>query len=68
MYANERRFILMFCAALVVMGTCVAAAQPQHGLDLERDALTQTVLIHPVIDASGDGMTLWTREHTYRPA
>jgi hypothetical protein len=69
MHAKEGHFISMFCAALVLASACVetTAAQTQHGLDLEQDTLTQTVLIHPVIDASGDGMTLWTREHTYRP-
>jgi len=68
MYAKEGHSTHMFCATLLLAGACVgtATAQTQHGLDLERDTLTQTVLIHPVIDASGDGMTLWTREHTYR--
>ena len=42
------------------------AAQAQRGLNPESDTLTQSVLIHPPVDASGDRLTLKTREHTYR--
>ena len=68
MDATKGCFISIFWAILIAAsaGPEIATAQTPYGLDLERDTLTQTVLIHPVIDASGDGMTLWTREHTYR--
>jgi hypothetical protein len=74
MHTKENYLTPFFCSAFIVAVAITIAspeaafAQMQHGLDLERDTLTQTVLIHPVIDASGDGMTLWTREHTYRPS
>lgn len=41
-------------------------ARSQPGLDLENDTLTQSVLIHPPIDAGGQNFSLSTREHTYR--
>ena len=49
--------------SLMLMPT-EACAQP--GLDLENDTLTQSVLIHPPIEATGNGLDLSTREHTYR--
>ncbi len=68
MHTQPSRLTCLLCTALIIAIAAAgpAVAQTPHGLDLERDTLTQTVLIHPVIDASGDRMTLWTREHTYR--
>lgn len=37
-------------------------AQAQPGLDLENDTFTQSVLIHPPVDASADSLSLSTRE------
>lgn len=65
----DDRWIRILCVALVLAGGWLVphAANAQRGLDVEHDTLTQTVLIHPVIDTDGEGLTLWTREHTYRP-
>jgi hypothetical protein len=52
--------------ALVVTFAPPPRAQAQPGLDLPHDTLTQSVLIHPPIDVSGDRLFLSTREHTYR--
>lgn len=41
-------------------------ADAQRGLDLENDTLTQSVLIHPPIDVSGEGLDLTTSEHEYK--
>lgn len=38
----------------------------QNGLKLKSDTLTQTVLIHPVIDTDKDNLDLWSREHEYQ--
>jgi murein DD-endopeptidase MepM/ murein hydrolase activator NlpD len=46
------------------VGTHDAIAQP--GLNPAADTLTQSVLIHPPIDATGPRISLVTREHTYR--
>jgi hypothetical protein len=55
-------FSIVF-AGLVLFTSKVHA---QRGLDLENDTLTQSVLIHPPIEATGNGVDLSTREHTYR--
>jgi len=51
--------VLFFCAA--------EEARGQTGLNLENDTLTQSVLIHPPIDVTGDSLDLSTGEHEYSP-
>lgn len=67
MRLNPAPLFPVFFLTLAILGLSAAAppAKVQPGLDLETDTLTQSVLIHPVIDASGKALTLWTREHTY---
>lgn len=60
-------FLNLLCAlGLICFGSSPGAVQAQTGLDLESDTLTQSVLIHPPIDATADSLSLSTREHTYR--
>jgi murein DD-endopeptidase MepM/ murein hydrolase activator NlpD len=61
---SSHRRVLFAVTALLVLSA--GEVQAQRGLDLQPDTLTQSVLIHPPIDASGDALSLSTREHTYR--
>lgn len=67
MRPSDNRTIWILCAVLLT-SLCATpqSTQAQYGLDLERDTLNQTVLIHPPVDASGARFSLSTREHTYR--
>lgn len=58
---------LLFAFGLLCLGLRPGESQAQTGLDLESDTLTQSILIHPPIDAAEDSLSLLTREHTYRP-
>lgn len=53
--------------AFALLFAPVNETRAQAGLDLEKDTLTQSVLIHPPVDATADSLSLSTREHTYRP-
>ena len=68
MYPIGSRWVTAFCITLLLWGICSTGheAMAQRGLDVKSDTLTQSVLIHPPIDASGDPFSLATREHTYR--
>lgn len=63
-----RRPLLLGLSFLIFIGLLGLAntAHAQRGLDLENDTLTQSVLIHPPIEATADSLDLSTREHTYR--
>jgi hypothetical protein len=56
--------LLLFAFGLLLFP--MQEARSQLGLTPENDTLTQSVLIHPPIDASGENFYLSTREHTYR--
>lgn len=57
---------LFVALAFFAVQSMTGEAKAQRGLNLERDTLTQSVLIHPPIDATEDRFSLSTREHTYR--
>jgi len=61
------RYLVLF-SMIVLSGSIlqVQEVEAQRGLDLENDTLTQSVLIHPPIDVSGEGLDLTTSEHEYR--
>ena len=63
-----RRSVLFLAVCFSVAGVLLLPtdARGQRGLDLENDTLTQSVLIHPPIEATADSFDLSTREHTYR--
>lgn len=65
---SAAHLIGVFFVALAFMSIypALSEAKAQTGLDLENDTLTKTVLIHPVIDADEDSLSLSIREHTYR--
>lgn len=63
LHSSFRRVLL---AVVTLLALPTGEVQAQRGLDLRTDTLTQSVLIHPPIDASGDAVSLSTREHTYR--
>ncbi|NBB86483.1 MAG: peptidoglycan DD-metalloendopeptidase family protein [Bacteroidetes bacterium] len=58
-------FVLTCLAVLLAPTTNVAVGQ--HGISLDTDSLTQTVLIHPVIDADASRFSLVMSEHEYDP-
>lgn len=60
------RLLHVFSIALAGLLLLVNEAPAQRGLDLENDTLTQSVLIHPPIDATGDSLDLSTGEHEYK--
>jgi len=67
MHPSNNRTTCILCAVLLASPWAAPqAVQAQHGLDVERDTLHQTVLIHPPIEASRARFALSTREHTYR--
>lgn len=52
--------------ALLIMALTAGSVHAQeYGLQPSPDTLTQSILIHPPIDATEDGFFLSTREHTY---
>ncbi|PEN11321.1 hypothetical protein CRI94_16170 [Longibacter salinarum] len=51
----------------LLSGLFAGPARAQYGLNPTPDTLTQSVLIHPPIDATGEGLSLATSEHTYKP-
>jgi murein DD-endopeptidase MepM/ murein hydrolase activator NlpD len=59
---------LLLVAGVALAGLLlpVTEATAQPGLSLENDTLTQSVLIHPPVDAGRPRLVLTTREHTYR--
>jgi hypothetical protein len=61
------RLLGVFCLAVSGLLLLASETYAQRGLDLENDTLTQSVLIHPPIDASEDGVSLTSSEHTYQP-
>lgn len=63
LHSPLRRIVLAVAALLALSAREV---QEQRGLDLQTDTLTQSVLIHPPVDASEDTLFLSTREHTSR--
>lgn len=69
MFMNGARPLFFLCIGVVglALSAPVESVVAQPGLDLERDTLTQSVLIHPPVDAGEKALSLWTREHTYRP-
>jgi len=54
--------------SIVLAGLLLMAseADAQRGLDLENNTLTQSVLIHPPIDVSGEELDLTTSEHEHK--
>lgn len=68
MYRSAAHLLGVFSVALAFVGLypALSEAKAQTGLELENDTLTQSVLIHPPIDATEDRLSLSTREHTYR--
>jgi hypothetical protein len=58
-------FVLACLAVFLYPATNVVFAQ--HGISLDTDSLTQTVLIHPVIDADDPRLGLVVWEHEYNP-
>ena len=50
-----------------LIGPPAIAQSESEGLNVETDTLTQTLLIHPPIDARAKALSLSIREHTYRP-
>lgn len=64
---SHAAWLLALSAALLVLFVPSNEVHGQRGLDLENDTLTQSVLIHPPIDVSGDNFSLATGEHRYNP-
>jgi murein DD-endopeptidase MepM/ murein hydrolase activator NlpD len=56
----------MLVALLVAALTAAPAFAQDYGLRPAPDTLTQSILIHPPIDATDSGFSLSTREHTYK--
>jgi len=65
---NRRSACVLAAFSIALLGFMfmTSEAHAQRGLDLESDTLTQSVLIHPPIEATGNGVDLSTREHAYR--
>jgi murein DD-endopeptidase MepM/ murein hydrolase activator NlpD len=65
---NRRLLRLLGILGIMLAGLMLVPTEAcaQRGLDLENDTLTQSVLIHPPIEATGKRLDLSTREHTYR--
>ncbi len=69
MHPNGHRIAvlyILFASGLLCLGLGPSDGRAQTGRDLENDTLTQSILIHPPIDATQDSLSLSTREHTYR--
>lgn len=62
--SSSRRVLIV---GLVLLGLLFTAgpAQAQRGLDVARDTLIESVLIHPPILAEGGRTVRFTREHVY---
>lgn len=58
---HNRTFFTLFILCFLIISTTDVKAQ--YGQSTQRDTLTNTVLIHPVIDAE----SVYTAEHTYKP-
>ena len=59
--------LLLFGLTGAPIGPTASAQSESEGLDVDTDTLTQTLLIHPPIDARAKALSLSIREHTYRP-
>ncbi len=66
MNRRSARLLGALTIALAGLVLLTSEAHAQRGLDLENDTLTQSVLIHPPIEATSDSFSLSTREHSYR--
>jgi murein DD-endopeptidase MepM/ murein hydrolase activator NlpD len=67
MYLSKRNLkcYISLLSLICAISLLTDNANAQHGLELENDTLSQTVLIHPVIETAED-QYISTREHTYR--
>lgn len=66
MSTTPARLLGVLCLAVPGLLVLANETRAQRGLDLENDTLTQSVLIHPPIDANEDDVSLTSSEHVYQ--